>query len=74
MPGFGTKIIRSYGAFVLSQSFRYRVDLFTVCGLLEFRRNGETAIGKFPRTYLLRSITRSFSEINVGNTVTGSEM
>lgn len=73
MPGFGTKIIRSHRAFVLSQSFIYRVDPSAVCELLEFKRNRETAIGKFPYTYLLRSIRRSFSEINVGITVTGSE-
>lgn len=58
----------------MSLSFIYRIDPFTVCEVLEFKRCRKTAIGKFPHTYLLRSIRRSFSEINVGITVTGSEM
>jgi len=74
MPGFGTKIVRHHRAFVLSQSFIYRVGPFTVCEYLEFKRNRETVISKFPHTYLLRNIRRSFSEINVGITVTGAEM
>lgn len=74
MPGFGTKIIRSHRAFVLSQSFIYTGEPFTVCEVLELKRNRETEIRKFPHTYLLRRIRRSFSETNVGITVTGSEV